>query len=92
MNDLLEETSLYSCHTFSDACKIDRWNNTCGYAGMCCSTLMEGDGVSEGAVLVGGWLGLLAAVAPSRAVLAVGVDEGDFPEASWDLVKVTDLF
>lgn len=53
---------------------------------------MEGDGVSEGAVLVGEWLGLLAPVAPSRAVLAVGVDEGDFPEASWDLVKVTDLF
>lgn len=54
---------------------------------------MEGDEVSEGAAdVVREWLGLLLPVAPSRAVLAVGVDEGDFPEASWDSVKVTDLF
>lgn len=59
---------------------------------MCCSALMEGDGVSEGAVIVGEWLGPLAPVAPSKALLAVGVEEGDFPEGSWDLVKVTDLF
>lgn len=43
-------------------------------------------------MVVGEWLGLLAPVAPSSAVLAVGVEEGDFPEDSWDLVKVTDLF
>lgn len=59
---------------------------------MFCSALMEGDGVSERAVAVGEWLGLLAPFAPSRAVLGVGVAEGDFLEASWDSVKVTDLF
>lgn len=79
-------------HSFSDTCKVERWSPTCGYAEMCCSTLMEGDGVSDGAVVVGEWLDLLAPVAPSKAVLLVGVDKGDFPEASWDLVKVTDLF
>lgn len=57
---------------------------------MCCSALIVGDGVSEGAVRE--WLDLLAAVVPSRAALAVGVGEGDFPEASWDSVNVTDRF
>lgn len=69
-----------------------RRNHTCGYAGKSWSALMEGDGVSDGVVVVGEWLGLLAPVAPSRALPAVGVEEGDFPEDSWDLVKVTDLF
>lgn len=59
---------------------------------MCCSALMEGDVVSEGKVVVCEWLGLLAPVVPSTEVLAVGVEEGDFPDVSWDLVKVTDLF
>lgn len=59
---------------------------------MCCSALMDGDGVSDGAVVVGEWLGLLVPVTPSKAVLAVGVEQRDFPEASWDSVKVTDLF
>lgn len=50
---------------------------------MCCSALMEGDEVSEGgAAVVRELLGLPLPVAPSRDVLAVGVDEGDFPEAS----------